>query len=1066
MSEKTEYTGDHARTFRSIIESTPVAIQILGTDGLFIDCNAMTVEMFHAGTKDDVIGHPPSILSPGSQPDGTSSGDSAMSHIRKALTGETETFDWVHRRITGEEFPARVTLNPIDYNGNPSLMATVIDLSHERSLVEKVKKQAAEIENLIKVSPVPIIITDPEFHITSGNDAALSLTGYSWDELTRKKITDFEVIELTGALMSVITSHHIESSASEVIRFPSGLRVVKRIGVPVLDDSGSISQIIFSYMDQTEQVDQYEEVRTLIRDGPYGIVTFSPDFTITDVNPAFERVTGYSRQAALNLSLQSVRTLESSGGSIADAVRTKKIVSGKIVLEVPAGIKYLDYTYVPILNRSGEVTRIFEMFADQTNLVDQLNESETLVRESPVSILTIHPDGSIIKTNPAFVQMSGISEEKLRTMNIRDFSVITREGKQFSDVLTSSVPVQGRLTIDFNDDERILDYTYLPVPDVNGKIRKLILTYVDMTSQVRLGEEMADRAAWYESILDALPLAVSVTDLDMHWTFLNHKTEEISGLERATTIGWPWKTWVSPDGNPGGSPLSQFKDGTCTLQVEHQGKYYQAQCAYVHNADGANVGMMEVLTDITAMKKVSDYLEQSVQIVAEDIKRLASGRVDLRVETLDADEYTQDAREYFVKINKALQTARMSLSMLVEDSTYLAASAVEGYLKVRADSSLHKGEFKRVIEGFNETLDSIVEPITEGMRVAGEYAACNFTARVDPKLSFDEDWTEFKEALDNIGVQVTGALLKVSDEMHNLIVNSDSASSNVQEIADAASRLVQNVQQVSENARDGSQGISRLHQAMDDFAITVADVSSKTEQISILTRNSNELAKQGTDLAKNTEAGMQVITASAHEVKEVIAEIQQEMGRIGKIVKLISDIASQTNLLALNAAIEAARAGEAGRGFAVVASEVKTLATESRSSAESISELISTLQKKSEIAAKAVNQAETSVEEGNATLQDTLQVFSRLAEAVDEISSYMEQVASMSEEQAASVQEITMNADEVARLIGATAEKAVDSAGVTEKTAVALEEVTMKINMVREITGQVSEAVGSFKVEG
>ncbi len=74
-----------------------------------------------------------------------------------------------------------------------------------------------------------------------------------------------------------------------------------------------------------------------------------------------------------------------------------------------------------------------------------------------------------------------------------------------------------------------------------------------------------------------------------------------------------------------------------------------------------------------------------------------------------------------------------------------------------------------------------------------------------------------------------------------------------------------------------------------------------------------------------------------------IAELRDEIAKVGSVAETIDAIANQTNLLALNATIEAARAGEAGKGFAVVAAEVKNLSKETAKATAEVSQVLDRL---------------------------------------------------------------------------------------------------------------------------
>ena len=165
------------------------------------------------------------------------------------------------------------------------------------------------------------------------------------------------------------------------------------------------------------------------------------------------------------------------------------------------------------------------------------------------------------------------------------------------------------------------------------------------------------------------------------------------------------------------------------------------------------------------------------------------------------------------------------------------------------------------------------------------------------------------------------------------------------------------------------------------------------------------------------------------------------MDEIGKIVRLISDIANQTNLLALNAAIEAARAGKQGRVLQVLLRKSNP-SPGLRQSAENITDMITTLQTKAKKANEAMGHAGDTVNMGSAALSETLGAFEQIATSIDEITKDATDVASSSEEQAASVEEVTASINEVSSLVRNTAKEAGDAAAATQEASASVEQIT------------------------
>lgn len=449
--------------------------------------------------------------------------------------------------------------------------------------------------------------------------------------------------------------------------------------------------------------------------------------------------------------------------------------------------------------------------------------------------------------------------------------------------------------------------------------------------------------------------------------------------------------------------------------------------------------------------RFSDFLEHDV---VETMRRISVGDVSMHITSKSDDD----------QITPALMGTVVALNRVIDELQNLSVKASGGDLSVRGNVAGLQGSYYDIILGFNATLDALIQPLNEAIRLSKEYAACNFDARFSADVIAEGDFVTFRDALDAIGREISAALTTVNLQMSELADHAKMATSGIDDVKRGATLIANNAEQTQGNADRSEEGIVQVLKAMEDLTTTVSSVSTHVESVARSGTEANDFAKSGIVQTAEAEQGMDSIMRTSREAGVIISEIKGQMQEIGNITSIITSISDQTNLLALNAAIEAARAGEAGLGFAVVAGEVKSLANQAGDSAQKITSMIEILDKKTQAAVEAISEANSAVVDGSKSVHNTLEIFDQLTKAVESISENMESVAGATEEQAASFEEITASVHEMSDLVKLTAKDALSSSATAEEALSVVTQITDIINEIESVISVTSQEMKRFTI--
>jgi methyl-accepting chemotaxis protein len=435
------------------------------------------------------------------------------------------------------------------------------------------------------------------------------------------------------------------------------------------------------------------------------------------------------------------------------------------------------------------------------------------------------------------------------------------------------------------------------------------------------------------------------------------------------------------------------------------------------------------------IRSITQPLSQAVAVSA----RLAEGDMGVNIVAGSRDELGELQRAMAVMIGYLREMARAADG--------IAGGDLRLRVEPRSASDSFGHAFQRMTSNLRQMLGAVKESTGQVASTADEISASalQITRGAESQSSSTEETSATM-------VEMAAQIDSVNRSMQALAANVEETSSSIQEMGTSIDNVARGSESVLASVEETAATIEEMTASIDSIARKVAVV--------------DEVSRQAA-----TEAG-----EGGERLSRVIQGIGASGKDIGKIIRIIEEIADQTNLLALNAAIEAARAGDAGRGFAVVAEEVKRLAERSMAATREISTFVDSVQKDTDEAVtlsqrvlqqivETVNRTSELVREAHTATREQTSGAAQILKTANSMQTTMQQLATAAREQAQGARQILGAVAGMNRMTLQVADATSEQMRGGDQVVKAVDQIAQVAQQHRSATEQLSRATQSLAAE-